>query len=130
MVEHPNATVVRRLYDAFRTKDAEALAQLIAEDAVWHVPGSTRISGDHRGHAAIFAYFQTLARMTGGTFHAEFVDVLASEDYAAALATATGKRDARTYDGSYVLLFRVERGRIVDARLHNEDSTAFDALWS
>ncbi len=130
MAEHPNATVVRRLYDAFRPKDGEALAHLIAEDAVWHVPGSTRISGDHRGQAAIFGYFQTMARMTGGRFHAELVDVLASDDHAAALAAATGKRDASKYDSTYLLLLQVEGGRIVDARLHNEDPAAFDAFWS
>lgn len=122
--------MARRLYDAFRAKDGEALAKLIAEDAVWHVAGSTRISGDYRGQAAIFGYFQTMAQLSGGTFHAELLDVLASDEDVAALATATGKRGARMYDGSHILLRRIEQSGIVDARLYNEDPTAFEAFWS
>src|SRR2546429_3519912 len=88
MFEHPNAALVERLYAAFDSKDAVSLGKLIAEDAVWHVPGTSPISGDHRGQAAIFAYFQKLAELTDGTFHAELIDVLASDMHAAALAAA------------------------------------------
>jgi ketosteroid isomerase-like protein len=38
MVEHPNALLLRRLFDAFCARDRETLTALIAEDAVWHVP--------------------------------------------------------------------------------------------
>ena len=40
MAEHPNATLVRRLYDALRTKDRATLESMIAEEAMWHLPGS------------------------------------------------------------------------------------------
>src|SRR2546422_10032972 len=92
MFEHPNAALVERLYAAFDAGDAESLKKLIAEDAVWHVPGSTEISGDHRGHEAIFAYFQKLAELSGGTFRAGLVDVPASDMPAAGLAAAIGAR--------------------------------------
>src|SRR2546428_2280774 len=68
MFEHPNAALVERLYAAFDAGDRGALKKLIAEDAVWHVPGSTEISGDHRGHEAIFAYLAKLAELSGGRF--------------------------------------------------------------
>ena len=53
MVAHPNAILVRQLYEAFHSRDMETLAKMIAEEAVWRVPGSTLISGEHRGRAAI-----------------------------------------------------------------------------
>jgi len=130
MFEHPNATLVNHLYDAFDEKDGERLKKLIAEDAVWYVPGSTPISGEHRGHAAIFAYFERLAELSGGTFRAELVDILASDMHAVALASATAKRGDRTFEGSYLLLMRIENGRIVEARLFNDDPAAFEALWA
>ncbi len=130
MFEHPNATLVNHLYDAFDAKDGERLKRLIAEDAVWFVPGSTPISGEHRGHAAIFAYFEKLAELSDGTFRAELVDILASDMHAVALASATGKRDDRTFEGSYLLLMRIENGRIIEARLFNDDPAAFEAFWA
>jgi uncharacterized protein len=128
--EHPNQAVVEQLYAAFESRDAEALKKLIAEDAVWHVPGSSLISGDHRGHTEIFAYFQKLEDLTGGTFGAELIDVLASDMHAAALASAKGTRGDRAYEATYLLLFRIDQDRIIEARLFNEDEEAFQAFWS
>ncbi len=130
MFEHPNAALVERLYAAFDTKDAASLSKLIAEDAVWHVPGSSPVSGDHRGHAEIFAYFQKLAELSDGTFHAELIDVLASDMHAAALASAKGTRGDRVFEQTYLLFLRIENDRIVEARLFNEDEEAFQAFWA
>jgi len=107
----------------------ETLASLIAEDAVWHVPGSTLISGEHRGRPAIFEYFRTTGELTGGSFQAELIDALASDTQAVAVATATGGRAGNAYDGSY-LLMRIEEGRIADVRLFNDDPDAFASFWS
>lgn len=130
MFEHPNVALVSRLYEAFDAKDTATLTKVIAEDAIWHVPGSTPISGDHQGHAAIFAFFQRLADLSGGTFHAELVDVMASDMHAVAFAEASGTRGERTYEGTYLLLCRIEKDRIVEARLFNDDPEAFEAFWS
>ena len=37
----------------------EAVAELMAEDIVWHVPGSSPIAGDYRGRDAVLDYFRT-----------------------------------------------------------------------
>src|SRR2546422_8709804 len=95
MFEHPNAALVERLYAAFDAKDVASLGKLIAEDAVWHVPGTSPVSGDHRGQAAIFPYFQKLAELTDGTFRAELIDVPATHLTPAALAAAKGTRGDR-----------------------------------
>src|SRR2546421_10769469 len=94
----------------------ETLTSLIAEDAVWHVPGLTLISGEHRGRSAIFEYFRRMGELTGGSFHAELIDALARHTQAVAVATATGKRAGKADDGSYLLLHGIEKGRIVHVR--------------
>src|SRR2546427_7660096 len=128
--EHPNQAVVEELYAAFESKDAAALKNLIATDAVWHIPGSSLISGDHRGHAEIFAYFEKLQELTGGTFSAELIDVLASDMQAAALAAAKGTRGDRVYEQTYLLLLRIHQDPILQARLLHDAKEAFPALWS
>jgi ketosteroid isomerase-like protein len=42
MPEPPNVEIVRRGYDAFNNGDTSALAALIAENVIWHVPGRSR----------------------------------------------------------------------------------------
>lgn len=45
----------------------EPVLELWAHDVLWHVPGTSPIAGDHRGRAAVAAYFerrQELARAT------------------------------------------------------------------
>jgi uncharacterized protein len=130
VTEHPNAALVRRLYEAFRTRDRATLTALIADDAVWHVPGSTPISGTHRRAAAIFAYFQALGERSGATFHAELVDAFGSDRHAVALATATGQPAGRGYVGRYLLLMTIRRDRIAEAHPFNDDQAASDAFWS
>src|SRR2546428_12990742 len=112
MFEHPNATLVNHLYDAFDAKDSEKLKKLIAEDAVWYVPGSSPISGEHRGHAAIFAYFQKLAELSGGTLRAELVAILAGDMHARAPPTATGKPGDPTFRGNHPPLLRFQNGPV------------------
>src|SRR5437870_1334861 len=71
-----------------------------------------------------------LAELSGGTFRAELVDVLASDMHAAALAAAIGERGDRVLEQTYLLFLRIENDRIVEARLFNEDEEAFQAFWS
>src|SRR2546430_16891617 len=100
--EHPNQAVVEQLYAAFESKDAAALKNLIATDAVWHIPGSSLISGDHRGHAEIFAYFEKLQELTGGTLSAELIDVLARGMQAAAPAAGEGAGGERGSEPAHI----------------------------
>lgn len=58
------------------------------------------------------------------------MDACASDTHAVAVATATGKRGGKTYDSGYLLLMRIEQGRIVDVRLFNDDPDAFESFWS
>src|SRR5256885_9713481 len=94
----------------------ETLASLIAEDAVWHVPGSTLISGEHRGRSAIFEYFRRMGELTGGRFPAEVIDALASHTPAVAVAPATGKGAGEAEDGSSLPPTRIVEGRGGPAR--------------
>jgi len=42
VADHPHAEVFMRSYAAFTAGDMEALADLFAEEVVWHTPATTR----------------------------------------------------------------------------------------
>jgi hypothetical protein len=56
---HPNEELIRQSFEAFSKRDVEALAALLADDAVFHFPGRGPLAGDHRGKDQVLA---TLAK--------------------------------------------------------------------
>jgi ketosteroid isomerase-like protein len=131
MAEHPNATYVRTMFDAFARADLDAVRAAIPEDAVWHFPGRHgQLAGTHRGRDAILAFFVHVARLTAGTFHLELDDVVADDRYAVALFCGHGSRDGRTLDNPTCLKMRFEAGRIAEVWEFVWDLYAVDEFWS
>jgi ketosteroid isomerase-like protein len=122
-----HARLARELYAAFGAADASRLVGLIAEDAVWEVPGRSQLAGKHRGRAAVLDYFSRLKTL--GNFQATVLDVLGSDAGAAVIARATGASAERHYAGDYCLLLTFREGQVRHAQLFLEDTYAFDALF-
>jgi ketosteroid isomerase-like protein len=125
-----NESVVRSLFDAFARREGLALRDLFARDAVWVVPGASVMAGTYRGRDEIFRFLARLPKETDGTYGSSLIDVLASDERAAALYRATGVRRGRRLDLVQLLLFRLDAGRIVDALALPSDAGAFDAFWA
>jgi ketosteroid isomerase-like protein len=129
VIEHPNAAVVRRLFAAFERKDAFALRGFFADEAVWHVGGSSRLAGAYRGRREIVRFLGSLPRLTEGTYTSRLIDVLASDERAAVLYRATGRREGRELDIDQVLLFTLRDGIVSEVLALPSDQPAFDAFW-
>jgi ketosteroid isomerase-like protein len=125
-----NAEIVRRIFDAFARKEGLALRGLFAEDAVWSVPGRGVMAGVYEGREAIFRFLAKLPKETGGTYGSRLVDVLASDDRAAALYRASGSREGRTLELDQVLLFRIEDGLVRHVLALPSDPDAFEEFWA
>ena len=125
-----NERIVRRIFDAFARKEGLALRGLFDEDAVWSVPGRGVMAGTYRGREAIFRFLSKLPRETDGTYGSELIDVLASEDRAAALYRARGTRHDRTLELDQVLLFRIEGGLVRHVLALPSDPDAFETFWA
>jgi ketosteroid isomerase-like protein len=129
MTEHQNASVLRRAYEAFARGDFAALSELLADDVVWHVPGSSPVSGSHHGREALLGYFGRLMELSGGTFKAESHDILASDRHVVSLEHLTAEREGKLLDVELALVVRVGDGRIVEARDYFSDQNAWDEFW-
>ena len=125
-----NAAVVERIFDAFARKEGLALRGLFAEDAVWSVPGHGIMAGLYEGREAIFRFLAKLPKETGGTYGSELIDVLASDDRAAALYRARGARHGRTLELDQVLLFQIDGGVVRRVLALPSDPDAFEAFWA
>jgi hypothetical protein len=125
-----NADTIRAGYEAFAAGDMEAVAKLFAPDLIWHIPGASRIAGDYKGHDAVFGFFGKLMADSGGTFHVEMHDLLASDDHVVALVRETASRDGKSLDANEVHVWHLQDGQATEFWGIPGDSQAVDAFWS
>jgi ketosteroid isomerase-like protein len=125
---------VRRLetwLGAYADHDRDAMAESLAEDAVWHVGGTHRLSGDYRGREAILGYFDAVRSETGDSMRLETLEVLANDRHGAAFLRVTADRQGRRLDTVVADAFRFDdAGRIREFWAHSADQAAVDEFWS
>jgi ketosteroid isomerase-like protein len=125
---------VRRLeawVSAYGDNNRDAMAESLAEDALWHVGGTHRLSGDYRGRDEILGYFDTVRRDTNDTMRLEPLEVLANDRHGAAFLRVTAERQGRRLDVVVADAFRFDAdGRIEEFWAHATDQAAIDEFWS
>jgi ketosteroid isomerase-like protein len=124
------ADVVLRLRAAQEADDRSAMAAVVAEDVVLHVPGSHQTAGEYEGVQGLVD-FAGASRATGATVLArEVLDVLEGQDHVAVYCRIRGERDERAALENVTLhLYRLEGGRVAEIWFHNRDQAAVDAFW-
>lgn len=125
--EHPNAVAYRRTADAFRAGDAALLASFIAEDVVWHVPGTHAMAGELVGRAALLEW---LAQLQTKGFWLEELDVFGSDRHVCALSTMGAHRGDLDVSTRVVSFFRYRDGRQLERWFYPDDATAWDTIFA
>ena len=87
------------------------------------------MAGTYRGRTAIFRFLARLPKLTEGTYGSRIVDVLASEERAAALYRAFGEREGRSLDIDQLLLFTIRDGLVTEVLALPNDPEAFEEFW-
>jgi ketosteroid isomerase-like protein len=127
---HPNERLLRQEYEARASGDDVSLADVFADDVVWHVPGRSAISGDYRGKEQVMAYVQRRRELAEGTFRITFEDVLANDENGLVIARGSAVRGGTTREWRAHGLYRFRDGRIAECWVLPEDQYAFDEIWS
>lgn len=126
------ADVVRRAYAALAARDMDTLEGFFAWDAVWVIPGSSAISGAHVGWPAIRDEFVALlGPLSGGTFHAELLDVAVGERYLVVIQRTSAEFKGRTLGVTSCQLVRMAHGLIQEVSgLYSAEGVAkIDTFW-
>ena len=116
---------------AYDTRDRDAMGAALADDAVWHVGGAHRLSGDYRGRDAILDYFETVWMETADTMKLAPLEVMANDRHGAAFLHVTAERHGQPLDVVLAEEFRFdEDGRILEFWAHANDQAAIDRFWA
>jgi len=126
-----NEDTVRRGYEAFGRGDMDTLRSIMTPDVVQSVPGTSQVSGDHRGVDNVLGYYGTLFELTGGTLKADLQSVK-EEGAGKVLAVhhLTAQRDGKSYDQNETLTFTLTGGKISRLDESHPDQAAFDSFFS
>jgi hypothetical protein len=126
MSTHPNAVAYRKAADAFRSRDLDAIAELVAHDVVWHVPGSHSMAGDIIGRDALIAW---LEKLTASGFWLREHDVFANDDHVCALSYMGTRREGIEVETYVVSIFHFEDGRQKERWFFPDDRSAWDRIF-
>lgn len=127
---HPNEELLRRECGARARRDMDGLAELFADDIVWHVPGRSAIAGHYRGKDAVMEYVRRRQELAAGTFEIEVHDVLANDDWGLVIATGRARRGGEPHKWRAHGLYRFRAGKIAARWVLPEDQYQFDEIWS
>jgi uncharacterized protein len=121
---------VCELYDAYARGDLDALTGLIAEEAVWHDPGSSARAGVYAGVAAIGEHTVAISTLTDGTLANAVKAILDGGEYAAVVERVTGARRERLLDLDVCTVFRGVDGKLMEWWVLPFDPATWDAFWA
>ena len=132
MAEHPNVALVRRAMQAMTEQDMSKAQQemavvdaFMADDIVWHEIGRAE---PRRGKDELRA-----AMMSGAqdwTIAYEIHDVIANDDHAVALGTATATRGDATLVYRTAEIFHIRDGTAVERWAFSDDTAAITAFFA
>jgi uncharacterized protein len=122
--------VMRRYFAAVQAGDWPAAYGLLADDVVLHVPGSTPLSGVHRGRDAAIAYVEgAIARAHAADIEVELVELLAGRERVALLLIERFGCEDGPVEILRANVYRVADGEIVEVHVFEGDQAAADALF-
>ncbi|HJR44001.1 MAG TPA: nuclear transport factor 2 family protein [Actinomycetota bacterium] len=131
MGEHPNLQNLRKGYEAFQQGDMATLAELFAQDVVWHVPGDSPISGDYKGQEEVFGYFGKLVQETEGSFKLDIEAMFADAERGVAVHRLTADRQGKHLDSYSANVYTYDSdGRITEAWQMSTDTQAASEFFS
>jgi len=133
----PPSPLIERIDELHRLQAAmyaggpiEPLAELLADDVVWHVPGSSSIAGDHRGRQAVFEYFRTRRRLVDNSMQLHPGEMLADGDTVVQRVDGSARIGGEPVSWSTVGVYRFEAGRVAEVWLVPTDLAKFERIWN
>ena len=127
-VEHPNAELATRAWEAVATSDVDALKELWAPDILWHVTSDNPWFGDHVGIDAVIDYLAAMGE-AGEIFDSHVIDVLVSDDRVLLVTGVTARRFDKHVETSGCMLARIENAKIAEVWSLPLDPKVFTGFW-
>jgi uncharacterized protein len=111
MSEHPNAAVIRSVYEALGKGDMAAVAALLDDDITWY-ESTAGLEGVYRGRDQVLAFLGQVFQQAGMQMSVAIHDILANDDHAVILHESTITVGDRSHTGQYADVYHLRGGKI------------------
>ncbi|MCW0235425.1 MAG: nuclear transport factor 2 family protein [Ferrovibrio sp.] len=111
-----NKALLQWVFADLASGNGRPFLDLLAEEVVWHVEGSTAWSRSYRGKAAVKAdLLKPLFEVLAGPNPLSVLRMIAEDDCVAVQARGNAvTRAGAPYCNSYCMIFRLQDGRVVE----------------
>jgi acyl-CoA thioesterase FadM/ketosteroid isomerase-like protein len=135
MAEEPSAKSVvdqflLRQREMYAGGDVRPVEELLAEDVVWHVPGTSPIAGDYRGRRAVTEYFLLRRSLAGGAIRITQRQEMYDAEVVVQLADGEAMLGGRSAEWRTAGVYRVANGKVAEAWLVPLEQDRFDRAWA
>ncbi len=126
------AELHRRQAEMYAGGGLDPVAELLAEEIIWHVPGASAIAGDHRGREQVIAYFENRRRLAHETMRMVPGELLVQGDAVAQFIEGSAELGGRVLTWQTLGAYRTDpaAGLVREVWLVPLDGDLFDRIWS
>jgi uncharacterized protein len=125
-VAKDDEAVVLRFARAMVDRDVAAIADCLADDVVFHVPGRNPLSGQHRGKGEILRRLFQAWEEAFAALQIDVHDVLSTDEHVVLLSDRRAQREGTEVQMRAASIYHVRDGRISEAWLMEWDPYALD----
>jgi HAD superfamily hydrolase (TIGR01509 family) len=123
------AAGVRAAYEAFASGNGRSLAELLAEEVVYHLPGRHLGGGTLRGRAELLSRIAAAASILDEQPTIRVQDVVGFGEWVLSIERFTARRDGRVLDQEVCVVWRVVDARCVEMWARFADQGSCDRFW-
>jgi uncharacterized protein len=125
-----NTSRLSRAYELFLAGYPSALAELLAPECVYHLPGLHLGGGTLKGRKAILERAVSAALSCDASPDVRLLSVSGTENFVASVERATFRRGGRVLEQRICAVWRFRDNQCVEIWSHFEDQAACDSFWN
>jgi beta-phosphoglucomutase-like phosphatase (HAD superfamily)/ketosteroid isomerase-like protein len=123
------AAGVHVAYEAFGSGDGQPLAELLADEVVYHLPGEHLGGGTLRGRADVFRRIADAASVLDAPPTISLQNVVGFGEWALSIERFTARRGGHVLDQEVCVVWRIVDARCVEMWARFSDQASCDRFW-
>lgn len=121
-----NVAIVKQFFKYYEKGDIVGMREIMSNDVEWHVPGRHPLAGVKKGVEEVIAYYKQLQK---ANFRAEVMILEGNEHYVIDCHRGWAKVGNARLEINWVLLYKIENGKIRSMITFPEDQHAADDFF-
>jgi len=119
--------LVQQALAAVRTGDLDRARELVDDGFVWHIPGTSAISGDAAG---VEQWAAKLGQLLGAGLQPQLLEMLEGDSFVAVIQRNTASANGAALDVQVVNLFTVSGDKVARLDTFFGDQVAAEEFWN